>query len=137
VAGKGAKPEDFSGYEDLINKRIFYAGHLDWESLIGLYKSSSYFIHLAYLDHCPNVVVDAAACNCNIICSSTGGTSEIDAFNKTIIQEKEWDFSPVMLYEPPKIDFKNFKKETTDKINYLPYSGVKYFNELEKIIEIP
>ena len=61
----------------LIDKRIVVAGNLDYISLLSLYKRSSTFIHLAYLDHCPNVVVDAQAAGCNIICSSSGGTKEI------------------------------------------------------------
>ena len=43
------------------NKRIFVVGDLDYMSLLSLYKRSTTFVHLAYLDHCPNVVVDAQA----------------------------------------------------------------------------
>ena len=93
--------------------RIFYVGDLDIATLISLYKKSKYFIHLAYLDHCPNVVVDATACGCNIICSSTGGTKEV-AIGATIIEEQEWDFSPLRLYDPPKMDFT--KKRENDYI---------------------
>lgn len=89
----------------VADPRIFYAGNLDYETLISLYKASDYFIHLAWLDHCPNVVVDARAAGCHIICSSSGGTSEIAGENSTIIQEDEWDFMPCKLYEPPKMDF--------------------------------
>ena len=85
--------------------RIFYAGNLDWESLISLYKRSSYFIHLAFLDHCPNVVVDARAAGCKIICSSTGGTKEIAGTDAIVVKEDAWDFSPIKLYNPPKMDF--------------------------------
>jgi len=92
------------------NDRIFYAGHLNWTNLISLMKRSSYFLHLSWLDHCPNVVVDAKAAGCQIICSSTGGTSEIAGEDAIVIQEDEWDFSPVKLYSPPAMDFS--KKST-------------------------
>ena len=39
-----------------------------------MYKASTHFVHLAWLDHCPNVVVDARASGCKIVCSSAGGT---------------------------------------------------------------
>jgi len=74
--------------------------------LLALYGRSTKFIHLAYLDHCPNVVVDAQACGCEVVCSSTGGTNEI-VYSGQIINEKEWNFEPIKLYEPPSFDFDN------------------------------
>ena len=56
---------------------------------------SAAFIHLAWLDHCPNVVVDARAAACQIICSSAGGTKEIAGPSAIVIEEDEWDFEPV------------------------------------------
>ena len=101
----------------VADPRIFYAGDLDWESLISLYRRSKYFLHLSWLDHCPNVVVDARASGCHIICSSTGGTSEIAGKNSTIINEDEWDFSPIKLYKPPEMDFSNICKEENEDIS--------------------
>ena len=116
---------DFS----ISNPRILYAGQLDWASLISLYKRSSHFLHLAWLDHCPNVVVDARVSGCHIICSSTGGTSEIAGENSTIIKEEEWDFSPIKLYSPPRIDFAN-------KISNSIISEVSIEKVAEQYIEV-
>ena len=60
---------------------------------------------MAWLDHCPNVVVDARAAGCKIVCSSAGGTREIAGADAIIVEEDEWNFEPVKLYEPPKLDF--------------------------------
>ena len=87
------------------NPRVFYVGNLAWHEMISLMKRASTFVHLSWLDHCPNVVVDARACECKIICSSSGGTPEIAGANSIIIEEDDWDFSPIDLYDPPKIDF--------------------------------
>ena len=57
-----------------MSDRIYYLGELSYQNLVCLYQRSSTFVHLAYLDHCPNVVVDAQEAGCKIICSSTGGT---------------------------------------------------------------
>lgn len=92
--------------------RIFLTGDIPWETLISLYKRSKYFLHLAFLDHCPNVVVDARACGCQVICSSTGGTHEIAGRNAIVIEEETWDFRPLDLYHPPSMDFS--RKVTTD-----------------------
>jgi len=89
----------------ISDPRIFYAGDLDYETLASLYRASNYFLHLGWLDHCPNTVVDARAAGCHIICSSSGGTEEIAGLNSTVIEEDEWDFRPCRLYEPPQLDF--------------------------------
>ena len=86
--------------------RVFLLGDLDYMSLLSLYKRSKKFVHLAYLDHCPNVVVDAQASGCHIVCSSSGGTKEIVS-NGTVIHEAEWDLTPTRLYNPPQMDYKN------------------------------
>jgi len=93
------------GINDQIkHDRIFYIGMLNWTQLISVFKASKYFIHLAFLDHCPNVVIDARACGCHIICASSGGTHEIAGANSTIVQDLKWDLEPIKLYEPPKLD---------------------------------
>ena len=89
------------------NERIFYVGEISVPNLISLYKRSKYFLHLAWLDHCPNVVVDARASGCQIICSSAGGTKEIAGLDAVVIQEEDWNFKPVELYKPPALNFNN------------------------------
>ena len=86
---------------------IAFAGQLDQLQLYSLYKASKYFIHLGWLDCCPNVVVDARACGAHIICTTSGGTKEIAGRSSTVIEEQEWDFTPVDLYNPPALNFTN------------------------------
>ena len=113
----------------ISDTRIFYAGDLDWNTLISLYRRSSHFLHLGWLDHCPNVVIDARAAGCHIVCSSAGGTSEIAGKNSTIIIENGWDFSPIKLYNPPIMDFSRvadckFNSEIDIKETYKKYLSV-------------
>jgi glycosyltransferase involved in cell wall biosynthesis len=96
---------------------IHYAGNLSQTQLYSLYKGCKYFIHLAWLDHCPNVVVDARASGCQIICSNTGGTQEIAGPDAIIIEEAEWDFAPLNLYDPPKLNFEK-KLDTGHNVGY-------------------
>jgi glycosyltransferase involved in cell wall biosynthesis len=95
---------------DIDDKRIIKLGNLDWQQLISVMKASSHFLHLAWLDHCPNVVVDARASGCHVVCSSSGGTEEIVGANATTIEEDVWDLNPVRLYHPPLLDFKRARK---------------------------
>ena len=90
--------------------RVFYVGPLDWVTLISLYKRSKKFLHLAWLDHCPNVVIDARASGCQIVCSSSGGTPEIAGADAEVVQEDKWDLTPVRLYQPPDIDYTAVQK---------------------------
>jgi len=92
------------------DSKLHYVGNLNQIQLYSLYKKCKFFVHLAWLDHCPNVVVDARACGCTIVCSSAGGTKEIAGSDAIIIQEDEGNFEPVALYQPPSLDF-------TKKIN--------------------
>ena len=62
-------------------------------------------IHLAWLDHCPNVVVEGRRAGCQIVCSSSGGTREIAGADAIVIEEDEWNMDPVRLYDPPEMDF--------------------------------
>ena len=135
VAGSNATVEDLKKYNELTNGRVYYFGNLNYYDLISLYKRSSTFVHLAYLDHCPNVVVDAQAAGCHVICSSSGGTSEI-VHDGIIIQEEKWDFSPIKLYEPPKIDFDDYLIKKSESLNSIENTAQLYFNTMQKLREV-
>ena len=115
----------------LKDDRIHYVGKINFLQLTSLYKRSKYFLHLAWLDHCPNVVVDARASGCQIICSSAGGTKEIAGENAIIIEEEEWNFKPVKLYEPPLLDFSKKIKNNWD----VDYNMKNVANKYKSFIE--
>jgi len=120
---------------DIANdERVIYVGNLNIEQLVSLYKRSDNFIHLAWLDHCPNVVVDARASGCRIICSSSGGTKEIAGSDAIIIEENEWDFQPVELYKPPKLNFSRRIKNKFESDYNMKVVATRYKNFLEEIV---
>ncbi|MCW4040577.1 MAG: hypothetical protein NWE83_07475 [Candidatus Bathyarchaeota archaeon] len=88
------------------DKKIIYIGNVSQSQLYALYKASTYFIHLGWLDNCPNVICDAFGCGCKIICSSSGGSPEVAGADAIVIREQqEWDFTPTKLYSPPPLNF--------------------------------
>ena len=118
----------------VMNERIFYVGNLDWETLIALMKRSRYFIHLALMDHCPNVVVDARAAGCSIICADSGGTKEIAGSGATVIKDMEWDLEPFKLYDPPELDFsKKYISKSSNNIDIKEVSK-KYTDVFKKLV---
>jgi glycosyltransferase involved in cell wall biosynthesis len=113
---------------------VFYCGSLDWKTLISLYRRSKYFIHLALLDHCPNVVVDAKSAGCKIICSASGGTREIAGKDAIIINDIEWDLKPFELYKPPALNF--YQKLSNKEFDHNPDINdvaLKYIQFAERI----
>ena len=112
--------------QGLDMSRVFLAGDLNQDQLLSLYKRSTHLIHLAWLDHCPNVVVDARAAGCRIVCSSSGGTEEIAGTDAIVIEEDVWDLSPLDLYRPPRLDFSRRRSGKFDHLNDMRDVAQKY-----------
>jgi len=100
----------------LNDPRIIYTGFLNQEKIYDLYQFSDYLIHLAWLDHCPNSVVEAICCGCNVICSSSGGTPEIVKSSGFIVEDEDFDFRPTDLYNPPKLNIDLIANNLREKI---------------------
>lgn len=92
------------------HERILYVGELTWHALIALYKRADNFIHLAYHDNCPNVIVDARAAGCNIICAGCAGSQFVAGPEAIVIDEDDWVPQPIELYKPPKLDFRRARR---------------------------
>jgi len=136
IAGSGVTDDDLSEVKDLMGKRVFYLGPLDYPSLLALYKRSSTFVHLSYLDHCPNVVVDAIACGCHIVCASSGGTKEL-VNRGTIILDKPWDFSPIPLYKPPQLDFNSYLEiSSKEEIVGIDHCAKRYYQVFKEVMSV-
>jgi len=116
------------------HNRIFYVGNLNYPQLISLYKKSKYFIHLALMDHCPNVVVDARTSGCKIVCSSSGGTKEIAGDHSVIIQDMSWDYLPFKLYDPPRMDFSKIETQVQNSIINIEKVSNMYLDFFRKIL---
>jgi glycosyltransferase involved in cell wall biosynthesis len=117
------------------DKSIAYVGNLTQVQLYSLYKASKYFIHLGWLDCCPNVVVDALACGAQIICTTSGGTKEVAGESATIIEEEEWDFKPLDLYDPPKLDFTKRSNKVYNCDYDMKSVTLKYLSYLEEFLQ--
>jgi len=89
---------------------VFYLGHQNHETCLRFYATADYFIHLAWLDHCPNVVVEALSQGCPVICTDSGGTKEIVRNSGIIIPEtKPYNFELTDYDCPYNVDFSTFE----------------------------
>ena len=111
-----------------------FFGNLEYDVLRQLYDASTTFVHLAYLDHCPNVVVDAHAHECHIVCSSTGGTKEV-VTKGTLILENPWDFSPIELYKPPELNLEDIIEYNASCANKLAEACLSKYKKVFKEIK--
>ena len=129
----GNNPDYKVDHED-----IFYTGNINHESCLEIYSAADWMIHLAWLDHCPNVVVEAISQDCPVICSSSGGTKEIVKKNGVILQDHiEYDYGLTDYDSPTPIYFDDFilpEKISIEK-EYLCIDSVadKYISLMEEI----
>ena len=67
---------------------------------------ADWMLHLAWADHCPNVVVECLSQGTPVLCTDVGGTSELieDNVSGLIIKEGGYNFEPSDYDSPPKID---------------------------------
>lgn len=92
------------------DRNIYYTGVLPHELCLEIYSVASWMIHLAWLDHCPNVVVEALSQGCPVICSEAGGTAELVKENGIILKEKtQYIFELTNYDSPPSIDVNQIK----------------------------
>ena len=109
-------------------QKILFLGELDTPSLLSLYKRSNYFLHLGKFDNCPNVVIDARAAGCQIICTSLGGTQEVAGKDAIVIEEDEWDFTPFAYNVPTILDFTRKRANTYDKEISMDFVSDRYLD---------
>ena len=112
--------------------KIIFLGELSVHDLISLYRRSDYFLHLGKFDNCPNVVTDARAAGCQIICTSLGGTQEVAGKDAIIIEEDEWDFTPFAYNVPTVLDFSRKKNNKYDQDISMEGVADKYLEFMKK-----
>ena len=76
-----------------------------------IYSMCDWMIHLSWLDHCPNVVIDAVSVGTPVICSEQGGTREIitckdskDVFGVLLSESVEYQWDLIDTDNPPMIN---------------------------------
>jgi glycosyltransferase involved in cell wall biosynthesis len=96
----GSNPDYSSSDPD-----IFYTGNVPHNICLEVYSMADWMIHLAWLDHCPNVVVEALSQNTPVICTNAGGTHELVNNSGIIIPEvTQYNFELCDYDDPPALD---------------------------------
>lgn len=104
---------------------IEYTGWISDLKLKNVISKSMFGIHLAWIDWCPNSVVEYMCSNKPVIHTSSGGTKYIVKNNGVSISDVEWNFKPLDLYSPPNID----REEVANAMFYLLKNKINVKND--------
>jgi glycosyltransferase involved in cell wall biosynthesis len=86
-----------------IEKNIAMIGSVEQQFIPIYYRSADIFMHLAWLDPCPNTVIEAIACGLPVIHTATGGTHELINEPELMIDSEYDNTKPYSLEEYDKI----------------------------------
>lgn len=104
VSNSGVEKKKLEKYFKLSNVR--YLGRKTPKDIASYLKTAEVFIHLCWIDNCPNGVVEAIVAKVPVITNNVGGTQELVEPSGGIVLplDKEYDMKPCNLYNPPKIN---------------------------------
>lgn len=89
----------------IADPKIFYAGSVEPDVYFPVFKAATWMLHLAWLDHCPNTIVEALAQDTPIICTDSGGTHELVGSNGIVIKETvPYNYELTDYDSPPDVD---------------------------------
>lgn len=75
------------------------------EDILTHLLTGNVFVHLSHIDPCPNIVVEALACGCPVICTNSGGTPELVGSAGIILDTDKVDpeFKPLFYNDEAKV----------------------------------
>jgi len=91
IGGIGIEGRGKNLGEKYKSKYIHFLGEKSNKETISIMKACSYQIHLAFIDICPNIVLEGLVCGLNVLCTNLGGTPELVGKNGVILDvDKFW-----------------------------------------------
>jgi glycosyltransferase involved in cell wall biosynthesis len=104
---------------------IYYAGSTDPDTYNQIYSIANWMLHLAWADHCPNVVVEALAQGTPVVCSEVGGTKELIGRYGVVLKDAPYNFELFDYDNPPSIDVKQVSSlPTRQELDYTSIQNI-------------
>ncbi len=111
VLGAGAKAES--------GGNIICLGNIPPHKLPYYLRGADAFVHLSWVDCCPNVVVEALACGLPVLCSHNGGTKELVGDSGIVLElEETYNLQKIALFKPPMPDPKLVAQGMEDLLSW-------------------
>jgi glycosyltransferase involved in cell wall biosynthesis len=124
----------------VADPHIFYAGSQPHEVCLEIFSASNWMLHTAWLDHCPNTVVEALSQGTPVICSEQGGTKElVQGYGIILKEKKSYNFELTDYDNPPHIDLSQISSKLPTKENLTSHSDVsmkRCLGEYLKFLEL-
>lgn len=90
---------------NITEESVYVTGSLPHSYCLQIFRNCDWMLHLAWLDHCPNTVIEAISCGLPVICSEHGGTKEIVQNYGVVLKENQpYQFELADYNSPPKLD---------------------------------
>lgn len=87
------------------DKRVKYLGHIYEKEMAKYLKMADAFIHISWVDACPNSVIESLCAGTPVVCNNVGGTPELVSNDGVICKiDKPYNMGRVNHDKPPKID---------------------------------
>ena len=120
----------------IADKDIFYSGSQPHEVCLEVFSCANWMIHLAFLDHSPNVVVEALSQHTPVICSSEGGTKElVKDFGIVINETNPYDYGLLDYDNPPSINVRQLQS-LPDKDTLGTHANIDIMHVAQRYIEL-
>lgn len=103
----------------VADPHIFYAGSQPHEVCLEIFSASNWMLHTAWLDHCPNTVVESLSQGTPVICSEHGGTKElVQGYGIVLKENAKYNFELTDYDRPPALDITQITNKliTKDKL---------------------
>jgi len=111
-----------------------YVGSVSHADCLSIFRRADWMIHLAWLDHCPNVVVEAMSQGTPVICAASGGTRELVGDEGVVIPEvREYRFELTDYDDPPPVDLTRFVLPAPPVVNPSRFDIQRVVDRYEKV----
>lgn len=120
-----------------VGHPVMYAGARTHLECLDIYAAADWMIHLGWLDHCPNVVVEALSQQLPVICSESGGTKELVGDYGLVLKERSsYDFELVDYDSPPTIDEHQITSVLPDRSQLGQHINIDIVQTTKRYIEL-
>jgi glycosyltransferase involved in cell wall biosynthesis len=122
---------------------IYYTGSVPSDVYLEIFAMADWMLHLAWADHCPNVIVEALSQGTPVVCSSVGGTKELIGNYGVVLEDKKYNYELYDYDNPPKLEIlNNLKLPTRKELDYssianidIQHTAKEYIAFFEKVIQ--
>lgn len=125
----GANPDVMT-----TDPHVLYTGSQPPEVYLQVFAVSNWMFHLAWADHCPNVVIESLCQGTPVVCSGVGGTRELVGDFGLVIDDEPYDFELADYDNPPDLDISSVR--LPDKAALGPHADIDIRNVAQRYVSL-